>query len=74
MNTFILKLSAEVSQAVSGIAETVANPTKADNIKVAFETMGKGMLGIFLALSIVYGFVLLLTWAFPKDKETTTEE
>ena len=37
----------------------------------ALKVMGKGMLGIFIALTVVYLFVLLLTKVFPADKETT---
>lgn len=40
-----------------------------NNILVALEVMGKGMLGIFLALGIVYLFTLLLTKLFPEKKK-----
>jgi len=35
----------------------------------AIEIMGKGMLGIFAALSILYLFMVLLTKAFPVKEE-----
>ena len=38
------------------------------------EVMAKGMLGIFIALSVIYGFVLLLTKIFPTDKQTKEAE
>jgi len=40
----------------------------------ALKVMGKGMLGIFIALTIVYLFVLLLTKVFPADKENADTE
>lgn len=40
----------------------------------ALKVMGKGMLGIFIALTVVYLFVLLLTKAFPADKENADTE
>ncbi len=40
----------------------------------ALKVMGKGMLGIFIALTVVYLFVLLLTKAFPADKEKAENE
>lgn len=41
----------------------------------ALEVMGKGMLGIFIALTIVYGFVLALTKFCPvKEEESENKE
>lgn len=39
-----------------------------DNIIVALKVMGKGMLGIFIALGIIYLFTLALTKLFPEKK------
>ena len=40
-----------------------------ENVKAALEVMGKGMLGIFIALAIVYLSVLLLNKLFPEKKK-----
>lgn len=44
-----------------------------DKIIVALEVMGKGMLGIFIALTIVYLFTIALTKLFPVKKEETKD-
>lgn len=49
-----------------------------EKIITALEIMGKGMLGIFLSLSIIFLFVTLLIKLFPEkitvDEETTDVE
>jgi len=46
-----------------------------DKIIVALQIMGKGMLGIFIALAIIYLFTILLNKLFPeKKKEALSEE
>lgn len=37
----------------------------------ALEVMGKGMFGIFAALSIVYFFILILVKVFPVKEDKT---
>ena len=44
-----------------------------ENVKAALEVMGKGMLGIFIALAIVYLSVLLLNKLFPEKKKDSPE-
>lgn len=45
------------------------------DIAVALEVMAKGMAGIFIALSILYGFVIGLIKIFPEDpKEVESDE
>lgn len=39
--------------------------TRSELIIIALEVMGKGMLGIFIALSIIFGMIMLLTKVFP---------
>ncbi len=62
MHNIIFRMAAAASE----VSEVL--PTKAENIQTALLVMAKGMIGIFIALSIVYGFTLLLTWLFPSDK------
>lgn len=62
MNSILIRLAASASE----VSEVL--PTKAENIQTALLVMAKGMIGIFIALSIIYGFTLLLTWLFPSDK------
>lgn len=45
-----------------------------DQIIMALEVMGKGMIGIFIALSIVYFFVLALVKFFPVKKQVNEDE
>lgn len=44
-----------------------------EKIITALEIMGKGMLGIFIALTLVYLFVLLLNKLFPEKKKEILE-
>lgn len=39
-----------------------------DKIIAALEIMGKGMLGIFISLSVIFLFVILLIKIFPEKK------
>lgn len=45
-----------------------------DKIIVALQIMGKGMLGIFIALAIIYLFTILLNKLFPEKKKEISEE
>jgi len=45
-----------------------------DKVKDALLIMGKGMLGIFIALTVIYLFVILLTKVFPGDSKVDTEK
>ncbi len=45
-----------------------------EKILVALQIMGKGMLGIFIALAIIYLFTILLNKLFPEKKKETPEE
>lgn len=45
-----------------------------EEILVALEIMGKGMAGIFIALTVVYIFVLLLVKTFPVKKQVENNE
>jgi hypothetical protein len=40
-----------------------------ENVMAGLEVMGKGMLGIFIALAIIYLAVLLLNKLFPEKKK-----
>ncbi|MHB1454303.1 MAG: hypothetical protein ACYCYM_10180 [Saccharofermentanales bacterium] len=62
MNSILLRLTASASE----VSEVL--PTTAENVQTALVVMAKGMIGIFIALSVIYGFTLLLTWLFPSDK------
>ena len=64
MHSFITQLAATASKTV----ENAEAGSMSENLYKSLEVMGKGMLGIFIALSIVFGFVLLLTRYFPSDK------
>ena len=44
-----------------------------ENVMAALAVMGKGMLGIFIALAIVYLTVLLLNKLFPEKKKDILE-
>ena len=44
-----------------------------ENVMAGLEVMGKGMLGIFIALAIVYLSVLLLNKLFPEKKKDIPE-
>jgi len=44
-----------------------------DSIR-ALEIMVRGMAGIFIALSVVYGYTVVLTKLFPEKKEAQVEE
>jgi len=63
MHNILYRLAASASEASEVL------PTTAENVQTALVVMAKGMIGIFIALSIVYGFTLLLTWLFPSDKK-----
>ena len=45
-----------------------------DKILVALQIMGKGMMGIFIALAIIYLFTILLNKLFPEKKKEISEE
>lgn len=62
MHNILFRVAASASE----VSEVL--PTKAENIQTALVVMAKGMIGIFIALAIIYGFTLLLTWLFPSDK------
>ncbi|MHB8961697.1 MAG: hypothetical protein ACYC5K_00895 [Saccharofermentanales bacterium] len=62
MHNILFRMTASASE----VSEVL--PTTAENVQTALVVMGKGMIGIFIALSVVYGFTLLLTWLFPSDK------
>lgn len=46
---------------------------KNELILQALEIMGKGMAGIFIALTIIYLFIVTLTKLFPEKKESKEE-
>jgi len=52
---------------------TIAAKAGIDDIITALIIMGKGMLGIFIALTIIYLFVLLLNKVFPEKKKEISE-
>lgn len=63
-----------INLALGSVVSTVAPAAdKAKTIEDALLVMGKGMLGIFLALAIVYLFVILLTKFFPEKKNVEEE-
>ncbi len=55
------------------IALAIAEKTKAEDIVTALVIMGKGMLGIFIALTFVYLFVVVLNKLFPEKKKKIEE-
>lgn len=48
-------------------------PSTQENLFSSLIVMAKGMLGIFIALTVIYLFVLLLTKLFPKDRQSKEE-
>lgn len=45
-----------------------------ENVVIALKVMGQGMFGIFIALSIIYGMVLLLTKVFPPKEGENSDK
>lgn len=63
-----------INLALESVVSTVAPVVdKTKTIEDALLVMGKGMLGIFLALGIVYFFVVALTKLFPEKKDVAEE-